>query len=178
MLTQGAQDRWVNSYASQVRGLAQRLATQGITVYPVQATGLRVGILGTSTTAPGSSKGQEENVQLRPMARENDLRIWGTMDMLADVTGGRAFRNTNELTAGVRAAATDLRGSYSVGFYVPDNSDNRWREFDVRVSRPGVRVLHRKGYMALAPVKAAGQLVAGRMAGGHAEPARLDCHST
>ena len=87
------------------------------------------------------------------MARENDLRIWGTMDMLADVTGGRAFRNTNELTAGVRAAATDLRGSYSVGFYVPDNSDHRWREFDVRVSRPGVRVLHRKGYMALAPVK-------------------------
>ena len=153
VLTQGAQDRWVNSYASQVRGLAQRLATQGITVYPVQATGLQVGILGTSTTAPGSSKGQEEKVYLRPMTRENDLRIWGTMDMLADVTGGRSFRNTNELTAGVRAAATDLRGSYSVGFYVPENSDNRWRQFDVRVSRPDVRVLHRKGYMALAPVK-------------------------
>ena len=44
VLTQGAQDRWVNSYASQVRGLAQRLATQGITVYPVQATGLQLGI--------------------------------------------------------------------------------------------------------------------------------------
>src|SRR5688572_26830201 len=60
VLTQGAQDRWVNSYTSQVRGLAQRLATQGITVYPVQATGLQVGMLGTNTTAPGSSKGQEE----------------------------------------------------------------------------------------------------------------------
>ena len=153
VLTQGAQDRWVNSYSSQVRGLGQRLATQGITVYPVQATGLQVGMLGTNTTAPGSSKGQEEKVYLRPMTRENDLRIWGTMDMLADVTGGRSFKNTNELTAGVRAAATDLRGSYSAGFYVPDNSDNRWRQFDVRVSRPGVRVLHRKGYMALAPVK-------------------------
>ena len=153
VLTQGAQDRWVNTYATQVRGLAQRLATQGITVYPVQATGLQVGILGTNTTAQGSSKGQEEKMQLRPMTRENDLRIWGTMDMLADITGGRAFRNTNELTAGVRAAATDMRGSYSVGFYVPENSDNRWREFDVRVSRPGVRILHRQGYMALAPVK-------------------------
>ena len=51
VLTQGAQDRWVNSYASQVRGLAQRLATQGITVYPVHATGLQVGILDTNTTA-------------------------------------------------------------------------------------------------------------------------------
>ena len=153
VLAQGAQDRWVTSYSSQVRGLAQRLATQGITVYPVLATGLRVGILGTNTTAPGSSRGQDDKVNLRPMTRENDLRIWSTMDVMAEVTGGRSFRDTNDLTAGVRAAATDLRGSYSVGFYVPENSDNRWREFDVRVSRSGVHVLHRKGYMALAPVK-------------------------
>jgi VWFA-related protein len=153
VLTQGAQDRWVTSYASQVRGLAQRLATQGITVYPVQAKGLQVGMLGTSTTAPGSSRGQQENAHLRPLTREHELRIWGTMDMLADTTGGRSLRNTNELTAGVRATATDLRGSYSVGFYVPENSDNRWREFDVRVSRAGVRVLHRRGYMALGPLK-------------------------
>ena len=153
VLTQGAQDRWVSSYSTQVRGLAQRLATQGITVYPVQARGLQVGILNTSTTAPGSSKGQRESEQLRPLTRENEMRIWGTMDMMADITGGRSFRNTNELTVGVRAAAADLHGSYSVGFYVPEHSDNRWREFDVRVSRPGVRVLHRKGYMALAPVK-------------------------
>ena len=87
------------------------------------------------------------------MTRENDLRIWGTMDMLADVTGGRAFRNTNELTAGVRAAATDLARIVLGRLLCPRNSDNRWREFDVRVSRPGVRILHRKGYMALAPVK-------------------------
>ena len=153
VLGQGAQDRWVNSYASQVRGLAQRLATQGITVYAVHATGLQVGLLGTNTTAEGSSKGQPESERLRPMTRENEMRIWSTMDMLAEVTGGRAFRNTNELTVGARAASADLRASYSVGFYVPDNSDNRWRAFDVRVSRPGVRVLHRKGYMALAPVK-------------------------
>lgn len=153
VLTQGAQDRWVTSYASQVRGLGQRLATQGVTVYPVRATGLQVGFLDTSSTAPGSSKGSPESAQLRPMTRESEMRIWGTMDMLAEVTGGRAFRNTNDLTAGVSAAANDMRGSYSVGFYVPDNSDTRWHGFDVRVSRPGVHVLHRKGYMALAPVR-------------------------
>ncbi|HUP39915.1 MAG TPA: VWA domain-containing protein [Vicinamibacterales bacterium] len=153
LLTQGAQDRWVNSYSTQVRGLAQRLATQGIVVYPVQAIGLQVGMLNTGTTAQGSSKGQSEKMQLRPMTRENDMRIWGTMDLLADVTGGRTFRNSNDLTAGVHAAATDMRGAYSVGFYVPENSDNRWREFDVRVTRPGVRVRHRKGYMSLAPLK-------------------------
>jgi VWFA-related protein len=153
VITQGAQDRWVNSYASQVRGLGQRLATQGVTVYPVRAAGLQVGLLETASTAPGASKGSPVNSQFRPMTRESELRIWGTMDMLADVTGGRAFRNTNDLMAGVSAAASDMRGSYSVGFYVPDTSDTRWHPFDVRVSRQGVRVLHRKGYMALAPVK-------------------------
>ena len=153
VLTQGAYDRWVNSYSSQIRGVAQRLATQGITVYP-----------GSGDGAPGWTsrhrhdrarvgKGSPEKAQLRPMTRENQLRIWGTMDILADVTGGRAFKNTNDLTAGVSAAANDMRGSYSVGFYVPDSGDHRWHGFDLRVSRPGVRVLHRKGYMALAPVK-------------------------
>ena len=153
VLTQGARDRWVNSYSAQVRTLGQRLATQGIAMYPVQASGLQVGILGTASTAEGASRGQTEKQHLRPMARETDLRIWGTMDMLADVTGGRSVRNTNDLTAGVSTAATDMRASYSVGFYVPDNSDNRWRDFEVRVLRPGVRVRHRKGYMALAPLK-------------------------
>ena len=86
------------------------------------------------------------------MTRENDLRIWGTMDLLADVTGGRSFRNTNDLTAGVARQPPTAR--LVLGrLLCSRNSDNRWREFDVRVSRPGVRVLHRKGYMALAPVK-------------------------
>jgi VWFA-related protein len=152
MLTQGARDRWVNDYTPEVRGMARRLATQGITVYPSQASALKVGLLG-ATTSVGDGANRAQLDRLRPMTRENDLRVWGTMDVIADVTGGRSFRNTNDVTAGVKAAATDMRGSYSAGFYVPDNSDNRWREFDVRVSRPGVTVLHRKGYMTLAPVK-------------------------
>jgi VWFA-related protein len=152
MLTQGARDRWVSDYTPELRGLARRLATQGITVYPTQASALQVGLLG-ATTAGGDGANRAQLDKLRPLTRENDLRIWGTMDVFADVTGGRSFRNTNDLTAGVSAAATDMRGSYSVGFYVPDNSDHRWREFDVTVRRPGVRILHRRGYMALAPVK-------------------------
>lgn len=153
VLTQGARDRWVNSYSEQVRGLAQRLATQGVTMYPVQASGLKIDFLRTSATDKGSSRGEAESMRLRPLTRENDMRIWATMDMMANITGGRAFRNTNDLTAGVSAAANDLRGSYSVGFYVPENTDSRWHSFDVKVNRPDVRVLHRKGYMAIAPLK-------------------------
>src|SRR5687768_4399025 len=52
MLTQGARDRWVSDYTPEIRGVARRLATQGITVYPSQASALKVGLLG-ATTAVG-----------------------------------------------------------------------------------------------------------------------------
>ncbi len=107
VLTMGARDRWAINYEPRIRAMAQRLASQGIAVYPVQASALQVGILGTGSVAEGSSRGQLG--ELRPMTRENDLRLWSTMDVLAEVTGGRSFKNTNDLTAGVRAAATDLR---------------------------------------------------------------------
>jgi hypothetical protein len=87
------------------------------------------------------------------LTRENDQRLWSTLDVLADVTGGRSFKNTNDLAAGVKAAEIDLLGSYSLGFYVPDAPPGRWQDIRVRVRRPGVRVLHRKGYMTVAPAK-------------------------
>jgi VWFA-related protein len=151
ILTSGARDRWVVNYEPRIREIAQRLASQGIAVYPVQASALQVGLLGTSSVAQGTSRGQLS--ELRPMTRENDLRLWSTMDVLADVTGGRSFKNTNDLAAGVRAAASDARGSYSVGFYVPEEAENRWHEVSIRVKRPGVRLLHRKGYLTVAPAR-------------------------
>ena len=150
VLTYGARDRWTINYEPQIRAAAQRLASQNVAVYAVQASGLQVGLLGTASTAEGTSRGQTD--QLRPMTRESDLRLWSTMDVLAEVTGGRSLRNTNDLAVGVASAESDMRASYSLGFYVPDN-DERWRDLKVRVKRAGVRVLHRQGYMAVGPVK-------------------------
>ena len=76
-----------------------------------------------------------------------------TLDLFADVTGGRALRNTNDLLAGIKAAAQDMRGTYSVGFYAPAEPDNRWHTFDVKVQRPGVKVVHRQGYQSSAATK-------------------------
>jgi hypothetical protein len=67
--------------------------------------------------------------------------------------GGRAARNTNDLLAGVKAAAEDMRGTYSVGFYAPQESDERWHTFSVKVRRPGVKLVHRQGYLSSAASK-------------------------
>jgi hypothetical protein len=46
VVTFGARDRWTINYEPQIRAVAQRLASQNIAVYPVQASALQVGLSG------------------------------------------------------------------------------------------------------------------------------------
>jgi VWFA-related protein len=142
-----ARDRWTVSYETAMRKVAERLASQGVVVYPVQAAGLQGTDVGLSSTARHSSYDQQSSV-VKPLTTYNEQRIWASMQLLADVTGGRMFKNSNDLTAGVTAAAADLRGAYSLGFYAASEADARWHQFRVRTTRPGVRLLHRQGYLS------------------------------
>jgi hypothetical protein len=75
-------------------------------------------------------------------------RIEGTTELIASITGGRTTRNNNDLLQGVRAAADDVRGTYSLGFYEVETPDNRWHKLTVKTSRPDVTLRHRQGYLA------------------------------
>jgi VWFA-related protein len=160
MMASGSGDRWVTNYETAILNVARRMATQGITVYPVEAYGVRPPALKLDPPAAGASRGSTPAsraatamaaVQAPEDARveSDERRLPAAMETLAKVTGGRTIRNTNDLTAGMKAAAADLRGVYSVGFYVPQNPDNRWHPFNVRVSRQDVRVIHRQGYLGI-----------------------------
>lgn len=151
LMTQ-ARDRWPKDYETAIRTTAERLASQGIAIYPVQATGLKSVDLGTSSTATGTGFGQA-NIPVRPYTSVPEQRVWSTMEVFSTVTGGRTFRNTNDLAAGLSAADADRRGTYSVGFYASEQPDNRWHSFRVSVKRPGIKVLHRQGYLAVAPAR-------------------------
>ena len=161
MTSMGAGDKWVANYEKAVRALARRMATQGITLYPVEAFGIRPPDL-SQVAQPASPNTNRSTVSsriaaARAMANEatertsptDERRLPSAMETLAEVTGGRIIRNTNDLTDGMKQAAADLRGAYSVGFYVPQNPDNEWHPFEVRVSRPGVKLIHRQGYLGL-----------------------------
>jgi len=152
----GVRDPWPKSYEPAIRSLAQRLASEGVAMYPVVATGVTPVELGTSSIARGSSAGQatdDVKSNLHPQSNIAELRLLAGMEQFAEITGGRVSKNTNDLTEGVQLAASDLRGSYSVGFYAPDAPDNRWHDVKVAVQRPGVKLLYRRGYLALAPAK-------------------------
>ena len=99
------------------RRTAERLATQGVAIYPV------------------SSQLAGEPV------RES-------LNLFADVTGGRVTLTMNDATEGLRTTAQDQRAIYSVGFYAVGPPDNKWHPIHVTVRRANVTVTHRQGYMS------------------------------
>ena len=76
----------------------------------------------------------------------------GTLEQLAESTGGLLISHTNDVRAGIARAVGDLRGYYEVA-YSPANLefDGRFRKIALKVTRPGVSVQTRSGYFAMPP---------------------------
>jgi VWFA-related protein len=112
---------------------AKILGDADVAIYPVDARGL---------VAPtGGSNVVSTN--------------FDAMLAIADVTGGHAFYNTNDITAAIRTAVDDSRISYLLGYYPTNDAWNgTFRGITLKVSRPGVRLRYRTGYYADAEVDA------------------------
>jgi VWFA-related protein len=76
----------------------------------------------------------------------------GTMDGVAEKTGGKAFYNNNDLGA-LAAEALDSGSNYYTITYTPVNQalDTRFRTISVKVDRPGLNLVYRNGYYTVAP---------------------------
>jgi VWFA-related protein len=70
----------------------------------------------------------------------------GTMKSMAESTGGRAFINTNDLTAAVRDAIAAGSNYYTIT-YVPSNpASNAFHKIKVDIDRKGLTLAYRRGY--------------------------------
>jgi VWFA-related protein len=138
----------VESFETQVRRTAQRLAQQGVVLYIVDSKGIELPYDQTAAARmplPPRGRGRFEP-QMDSENASNDPRP--AMELMASVTGGRYLHNTNDLTSGFKQTATDLQGSYTLGFYAPDDPDDKWHRLKVGVKRSGVKLRHREGYLA------------------------------
>jgi len=73
----------------------------------------------------------------------------GTMVRLAELTGGKAFVNTNDITGAIRDAVADSTVMYTLGFYIDAASvDGKFHELKVQVKPKGLTVRYPKGYFA------------------------------
>ena len=125
------------NYEPPIRLAAHRLANQGIVIYPVDAKG---------NCRPLDRSTSEGRYGINDATQH----VFSSLNLIADVTGGRVTKYDDDLSKGVTAAASDLRGTYTIGFYAPDEPDDRWHSIQVATPRRGVTLRHRQGYLSAA----------------------------
>jgi hypothetical protein len=77
-----------------------------------------------------------------------------SMNLLADETGGKIFRNRNDIERAIRSAVDDGQVSYMLGYYPTHGKwDGRFVKVKVKVDRPGLQVQARTGYYAASKAK-------------------------
>jgi hypothetical protein len=145
----------VRSYYQTVHDLSSMLSDAHISVYPVDAEGLRA--LSTfDASQSGRVNGRlatgPEFMAITSQAAAGIQAAHFTMQDIAEQTGGRAFFNRNDLDRAVQAAAEDGSSYYALAFrpekYV---ADGRMHELKLKCKRAGVQLRYRHGYFALDP---------------------------
>ncbi len=134
-----------------------------ITVYPVDAAGLRVhskeAEVGRNVTLAGAQGVGDARRGDQPYTRELEhqeqllsSRPTAILGRLAKETGGFLLENTNQLGAGVARMQQERTTYYLLG-YQPTNAtlDGKFHRVTVKVKRQKVTVKARPGYLAAAP---------------------------
>jgi VWFA-related protein len=124
-------------FLHRLRRAMQSLSDAQVVLYPVDARGL----VGAQTVSP---RGQVRFTTFRAIRGNIEM-----MDVVAEETGGRAFKNTNALDRSIQSAVDDSRFTYLLGYYPADATSNgRYRNIKVAVRKPGLTVRHRRGYFS------------------------------
>ncbi len=79
---------------------------------------------------------------------EEDLLETAGTEYVAASTGGSTIRDTNDLLGGLTRLADESSTYYLLGYQPEKPRDGRWHKLEVKVSRPGVTVRARRGYLA------------------------------
>ncbi len=120
----------------------QALTEAQISVYPVDVRGLvNSSPIGDATRSRAPST---RNFTNRAWLQQSSI---DTLNEFAEMTGGKAFYNTNDLTTSFKRAADDASSYYLVGYYL-DTRNNKagWRQLKVKVDKKDTEVRARKGF--------------------------------
>jgi VWFA-related protein len=117
-----------------------------VSVYPVDIRGLMNNSIFADATRSISVTGLNASRQL-------SNRMWlqqskfDTLNDFADMTGGKAFYNTNDLAGSFQRAADDGKSYYMLGYYL-DTQNNKpgWRKLQVKLDRKDVEIRARTGF--------------------------------
>ncbi|SRR5579871_2302204 len=115
------------TYAALIKRVSDSLMSAQVAVYPVDA-----GAVG----------------------KDDHLASQHTMDNMAESTGGKSFKNSNDLVLGLRSGIEDGSTYYTLTYY-PENKnwDGQFRRIQVKSDRGNMSLRYREGYYAVDPEK-------------------------
>ena len=144
----------VASAEDEFRETVDLLSRSEVTVYPIDARGLMTEPMMNASNS-GSSSMRTPGGFAKSSAKffQQTADEHGTMNAMAQATGGKAFENTNDLARAVGQAINAGSNYYTVA-YAPTNRDwnGAYRKIQVKVDKPGVTLAYRRGYYADDPV--------------------------
>lgn len=116
-----------------------------IAVYPVDVRGLVVTSPGADSAGYGGTAAFVRNLQGRNWLQSSTI---ATLQEFANMTGGRAFYNRNDLLEGFRRAADDSESYYLLSYYLDTKNDKPgWRKLKVKVQDKDAVVHARSGFL-------------------------------
>jgi VWFA-related protein len=88
------------------------------------------------------------------VGKDDHLASQHTMDNMAESTGGRSFKNSNDLVLGLRTGIEDGSTYYTLTYY-PENKnwDGQFRRIQVKSDHANMSLRYREGYYAVDPAK-------------------------
>lgn len=146
------------NYSHQIGEAADALTDAQIAIYPVDARGLVTSSLFDASNSGndrfGRSRGRNPTLMTNAISNENAnlAAVHGTMQEMAERTGGKAFYNRNDLDGAIRRSIEDGSTYYTLAYY-PENKDwnGKFRKIKITTERQGVKLRYRLGYYAVDP---------------------------
>lgn len=129
------------STAKEIGQLAAHAAANRVTMYTIQATGLR-----GAASAPGTLGPDERVLHLPAVADIQVKNAQESLNALASGTGGRTVFDANDIRGDLAKIKEELGTYYSLAYSPAHSGDGRDHRIEVRVRKPGLRVRHRQSY--------------------------------
>ena len=125
----------------QFRELTSRANANGVTLYTLEAAGLRTR---SSLSAEHAGSYDTTYVELDAI---HDLSLEEPLMMMAEDTGGLAALNTNNIDGALDRVAEDFENFYSLGYMPVHARPGEYHKIEVKVKEGrGLNVRHRTGY--------------------------------
>ena len=125
------------------RRLSRHANANRVTIYTIQALGLRQHLSATSADQRGVAR---TTGALSRYNSESRMQQRQGMGYLADETGGRAIVNRTRFIEELEQIAEDMTSFYSLAYAPPHGGDGLEHRIEVKVRGEKLRVRHRPGY--------------------------------